>query len=228
MQIKFLGHSAFELKNGDATVLIDPFIDDNPVSPFKAEELEPTTILLSHGHQDHLGDTKTIAKRTGAPVVSLTEIAHEMGKEGIKAFDPNLGGTVEFDWGSVKLVQAWHTSMTPNGTASLAAGFIINFDGVIIYHLGDTALFGDLELIGKRHSPDVALIPIGGHFTMDREDGAYAAKLIQSEYVIPCHYNTFPLLATDVELFKADVEEETESQVIILEPGEHFTPPNAV
>jgi L-ascorbate metabolism protein UlaG (beta-lactamase superfamily) len=135
--------------------------------------------------------------------------------------DPNLGGTVTTDWGSVKVVPAWHTSTTPDGTViGTAAGLIIKLGGRTIYHLGDTCLFGDLKLIGDRHDIDVALVPIGGHYTMDREDAAYACELIGASTVIPCHYNTFPAVAADADAFKADVEQTTSSRVVILEPGE--------
>ena len=125
------------------------------------------------------------------------------------------------DWGSVKLVPAWHTNSAPDGTAiGPPSGLIVRIGGKTIYHLGDTALFSDLGLIGERHRPDVALVPIGGHFTMDRDDAAYACGLIGAPTVIPCHYNTFPPIETDAEAFKAQVEATTSSQVVILAPGE--------
>ena len=128
--------------------------------------------------------------------------------------DPNLGGTVTTDWGSVKVVPAWHTSTTPGRDRDRhsAAGLIVKIGGRTIYHLGDTCLFGDLRLIGERHRIDVALVPIGGHYTMDREDAAYACELLGASTVIPCHYNTFPAIATDAEAFKAEVEATHASQ----------------
>ena len=123
MEIRFLGHAAFELTDGDTTVLIDPFLTGNPKAAATADEVSADAILLTHGHVDHFGDTVAIAKRTGADVVAIVEIAHELSGEGLeKVHDPNLGGTVELDWGSVKLVPAWHTSTTPKGTASTPAG----------------------------------------------------------------------------------------------------------
>ena len=224
MDIHYLGHAAFELSDGATTVLIDPFITGNPSATVTADELSPDVILLTHGHGDHYGDVVPIAKRSGATVVAITEIAGELQGEGLADVrDPNIGGTVQFDWGSVKLVPAWHTSTTPKGTASPPAGLIVEFAGKTVYHLGDTALFGDLELIGRRHAIDVALVPIGGHYTMDREDAVEAVRMLAVAQVIPCHYNTFPPIQADAEAFKADVESSTAAEVIVLSPGERHS-----
>jgi L-ascorbate metabolism protein UlaG (beta-lactamase superfamily) len=220
MDIRFLGHSAFALSEGDTTVLIDPFLTGNPKAAIAAQDVAATTILLTHGHADHIGDTVDISKRTGAPVVAIVELARELEQDAVETFDPNLGGTVKFDWGWVKLVPAWHTSTTPKGTVNTPAGLLINFNDTIVYHLGDTCLFSDLQLVGKRHPIDVALMCIGGHFTMDRVDGVDAAGLVGAKTVIPCHYNTFPLIDTDAEAFKSDVESATSSNVVVLDPGQ--------
>jgi len=223
MDIRFLGQSCFTLSDGDSTVLIDPFLTGNPKAAVTADEVDATTILLTHGHQDHFGDTIEIAKRTGAKVVAITEIAGEISGEGIEAVDCNLGGTATFDWGWVKLVPALHTSTTPKGTVSPPAGLLISFGGQIIYHLGDTCLFSDLALVGKHHPIDVALMCIGGHYTMDRHDAVDAAELVGAKTVIPCHYDTFPPIETDAEAFKAEVETSTGSSVVVLAPGETHT-----
>jgi L-ascorbate metabolism protein UlaG (beta-lactamase superfamily) len=220
MDIRFLGHACFTLSDGDTTVLIDPFLSGNPKAAISAQDVSATAILLTHGHGDHFGDTVEIAKRTGAPAVAIVEIANELGEEGLDVRDPNLGGTVKFDWGWVKLVPAWHTSTTPKGTANTPAGLVVNFKDTIVYHLGDTSLFSDLQLVGKRAPIDVALMCIGGHYTMDRTDAVDAAQLIGAKTVIPCHYNTFPPIETDAEAFKSDVESATGSDVVVLEPGE--------
>jgi L-ascorbate metabolism protein UlaG (beta-lactamase superfamily) len=220
MDIRFLGHAAFTLSDGTHTVLIDPFLTGNPKAAATADEMNPTTILLTHGHGDHFGDTVDIAKRTGAPVLAVTDLADEIGQEGVEVFDPNLGGTVTFDWGWVKLVPAWHTSTTPKGTVSTPTGLLISFKDTLVYHLGDTALFSDLALVAKRGTPvDVALMCIGGHYTMDRWDAVEAANLIAAKQIVPCHYNTFPPIETDAGAFKADVEASTNSRVEILDPG---------
>jgi len=179
-----------------------------------------THVLCTHGHADHIGDTVDIAKRTGAPVVAIVELANELGEEGLDVHDPNLGGTVKFDWGLVKLVPAWHTSTTPKGTVNTPAGLVVRIGDTVVYHLGDTCLFSDLQLVGKRTPIDIALMCIGGHYTMDRIDGVQAAKMIGARTVIPCHYNTFPPIETDAQAFKSEVESATKSQVVVLEPGQ--------
>jgi L-ascorbate metabolism protein UlaG (beta-lactamase superfamily) len=220
MDVRFLGHACFELSDGEHRVLIDPFLTGNPKAAISADEVVPTTILLTHGHADHIGDTVSIAKRTGAPVVAIVELANEIGAEGVDVFDPNLGGTVKFDWGWVKLVPAWHTSTTPKGTVNTPAGLLVGIGGQLVYHLGDTCLFSDLQLISQPDQVDVALMCIGGHYTMDRIDGVGAAEMIGAKTVIPCHYDTFPPIETDAEAFRSDVESSTGSSVVILEPGE--------
>ena len=207
-------------------MLIDPFLNDNPSAAVGADEVDPTHLFLTHGHGDHYGDIEAIAKRTGAQAVAITEIADELTEAGFEnVVDPNLGGTVTFDWGWVKLTPAWHTSTTPKGQVNVPAGLLIRIGGKTIYHLGDTALFSDLKLVAGRGDPiDVALMCIGGHYTMDRIDAVTAAEFVGATTVIPCHYNTFPPIETDAEAFKADVEAQTSSKVEILQPGETFSP----
>ncbi|MEA2245011.1 MAG: hypothetical protein QOD24_4567 [Solirubrobacteraceae bacterium] len=218
MDIRFLGHAAFELTEGDTRILIDPFLTGNPKAAAKADELAPTHIFLTHGHADHYGDVVDIAKRTNAQVVAITELAGELQEEGVEnVSDPNLGGTVQFGSVSVRLVPAWHTSTTPKGMVNTPAGLVISLGGKTVYHLGDTALFSDLKLVADRDDIDVALMCIGGHYTMDRHDAVAAADLVGASTVIPCHYNTFPLIETDAEAFKSDVKA---GDVVILDPGQ--------
>jgi L-ascorbate metabolism protein UlaG (beta-lactamase superfamily) len=223
MDIRFLGHAAFALEHDGTTVLVDPFLTGNPKAAASADEVAADAILLTHGHGDHYGDTVAIAKRTGATVVAITEIAGEIGEEGVETIDTNLGGTAEFDWGTVRLTPAWHTSTTPKGTVSTPAGLVIEFGDKRIYHLGDTALFSDLALPKRRGHLDVALMCIGGHYTMDRFDAVVAAELVGADQVIPCHYDTFPLVETDAQAFKSDVQNAGFAEVVVLQPGETHT-----
>jgi L-ascorbate metabolism protein UlaG (beta-lactamase superfamily) len=222
MDIRFLGHACFELSDGDTRVLIDPFLSGNPKAAVSADEVDPTHIFLTHGHSDHYGDIIDIGKRTNAQCVAIVELAGELGEQGIEnVSDPNLGGTVEFDNGLwVRLVPAWHTSTTPNGLVNTPAGLVIGLGGKVVYHLGDTALFSDLQLVKQRDDIDVALMCVGGHYTMDPTDGAVAAELVGAKQVIPCHYGTFPPIEIDVQAFKSDVESKTSSEVVVLEPGD--------
>jgi L-ascorbate metabolism protein UlaG (beta-lactamase superfamily) len=233
MEIRFHGHSCFELSDGEARLLVDPFLKpNNPAAVASAEDVDATHIAVSHGHVDHIADAVPVATRTGAECVAIVEIANWLGEQGVaKVHDPNLGGTVRFDWGWVKLVPAWHTSTiagsaeapyspTPGTVTGTPAGLVISIGGVTVYHAGDTCLFGDMKLIAERNPIDVALLPIGGHYTMDRHDAVVAAGLIGAGTVIPMHYDTFGPIETDSEAFKSEVESKTSSSVVILKPGD--------
>jgi L-ascorbate metabolism protein UlaG (beta-lactamase superfamily) len=236
MEIKFHGHSCFELSEGATTVLVDPFLKpNNPVAVHSAEEVEPTHIAISHGHADHIADAVPVAKRTGAHCVAIVELAKWLEGQGIEEVsDPNFGGTVEFDWGYISLVPAWHTNTIPGSEESPfsaehgipigpAAGLVIKLGETTVYHAGDTCLFSDMKLIAQRSDIDVALLPIGGHYTMDRRDAVVAAGFVGARTVVPMHYDTFPALEADSGAFKDEIEEKTASRVVLLKPGETHT-----
>jgi L-ascorbate metabolism protein UlaG (beta-lactamase superfamily) len=222
--LTWLGHSAFLLQDGDNTVAIDPFLTGNPAASTTADAIDPQTILLTHAHNDHVGDTIPIAKRTGAKTVSTFELGVWLERQGVKnAVAANHGGTVQFDGGSVKLVPAWHTSSYEQGDRVVApgvpAGLVVRMGGRTIYFAGDTCLFGDMKLIGDE-GLDVAVVPIGDHFTMGPADAARAAEFLRAGVVVPCHYNTFPPIQQDPQEFKRLVESKTTSRCAVLAPGE--------
>jgi L-ascorbate metabolism protein UlaG (beta-lactamase superfamily) len=233
MEIKYHGHSCFQLSEGDASLLVDPFLKpNNPSAVATADDVDPTHIAITHGHADHMADAVPVAKRTGASCVGVVELADWLGSQGVEnVSDPNLGGTVNFEWGWIKLVPAWHTNTLPGSADApfsaehgipigTPAGLVIEIGGVTVYHAGDTCLFSDMKLIAERNPIDVALLPIGGHYTMDRHDAVVAAEFVGAGTVIPMHYNTFPPIETDAEAFRSEVESKTSSKVVVLEPGE--------
>ncbi len=226
MKITFLGHAAF-LIEGIQKILIDPFLSGNPNCPIQPSAVQCDYILVTHGHNDHLGDALAISQQNQAPIIAVSELAHYCQRQGALVHPLHIGGGHDFAGTYIKSTPAWHGNSVeaPDGTSlytGVACGFIINLDGKVIYHAGDTGLFGDLALIGQRNALDIALLPIGDNFTMGPEDALEAVKMLQSPKIIPMHYNTFPLISQDVQLFKQKTEDQTSSQVIILEPGQSW------
>ncbi len=225
LTITWHGQSAFSLDDGERMILVDPFISGNPVSTTDVNSLEPSTIILTHAHNDHVGDTVALARRTGATVIATFELANYIASQGVEnTVGGNHGGTISFDGGSTKFTPAWHTSSYEAEDGSVVApgipaGHVIRFGGKTIYHAGDTALFLDMQLIAEE-GLDVAILPIGDRFTMGPKDAVRAAKMLNAATVIPCHYNTFPAIRQDPRAFKADVESQTSAKVAVLSPGE--------
>jgi L-ascorbate metabolism protein UlaG (beta-lactamase superfamily) len=184
------------------TILIDPFLEGNPVAKHKAGDMKADFIFLTHAHGDHLGDAIPIAKRNGAVIVSNFEISQYCEKNGAKVHAMHIGGSHTFDFGKVKLTPAWHGSSFPDGTyGGTPAGLLFNIDGKTIYHAGDTGLFGDMKLIGEIAPIDLALLPIGDNFTMGIDDAAKAVSLLKPKIAVPMHYNTFDVIKADPEEF---------------------------
>lgn len=220
VRLTFHGHAAWSLDSDGVKILMDPFLSGNPTADVGPDDVEADYILITHAHDDHVGDTVEIAKRTGATVISNFEIANWCGSHGITAHPLHLGGGTEFPFGRVELTIAHHGSSFSDGSyGGNPAGIIVKTGGKTIYNAGDTALFYDMKLIGEIHTPDVALLPIGDNFTMGPEAALRAVELIRPKLVIPMHYNTFDLIAQDAEAFARRCREEKGVECVVLEPG---------
>lgn len=216
IDIEFLGHAGFLLRSGTHAVAIDPFLTHNPVAVKQASDIACDAIAVTHGHADHYSDVPAIAKRTGATVYAAFEICEHLGEQGHETLQPmNPGGRVEAPFGWIALTQAFHSSSFQGRYMGMPCGVVVHMEGVTVYHLGDTALFGDLKLIGELYTPDVAIVPIGDRFTMGAVQGKQAAEMIGARIAIPCHYGTWPELAQDPVGFKPQGVE-----VQRLDPGQ--------
>jgi len=212
------------LIEGRDRILIDPFLTGNPMASISADKVECDIICVTHGHMDHLGDAVNIARRTGATIAAILEMSHYLEKLGVKSVGFNLGGTTKIRDTSITMVQALHSSSIGapglEFSAAMPVGMVIE-SGKVVYHAGDTSVFGDMKLIGELYKPDVALLPIGGFFTMDPKQAALAVKLIRPKTVIPMHYNTWDPIKVDPRDFQAMVKKSSKSvKVAILKPGE--------
>lgn len=207
MKIRYFSHSAFQITTDSGIrILIDPFFDDNPTSPVKSSDIDAEYIILTHGHSDHFGDTEKIAKRCNSLIIAVLELANYCNNKGLKSHGMQIGGSYNFEFGKLKLTIAIHGSSTIEGFyAGLAAGVILNIDGKIIYHTGDTGLFYDMKLIGQMNKIDYMLLPIGDNFTMGIEDAVKAVELVNPKTSIPMHFNTWEVINADVNKFSNEV-----------------------
>ncbi|MDR3628599.1 MAG: metal-dependent hydrolase [Ignavibacteriaceae bacterium] len=208
MKLRYFSHSAFQMTTDNGKViLIDPFLDNNPTSPVKSDSVKADYIILSHAHGDHLGDTVKIAKRCSSTAICVDELANYLEAKGLNVHNMHIGGSYGFDFGRVKFTIAHHGSKTPDGEyAGEPAGIIISSGGKNIYHAGDTGLFYDMKLIGERYKIDYMLLPIGDNYTMDIYDAVKAVEYVNPAVAVPMHYNTFPVIKADPNVFKQKLE----------------------
>jgi len=208
MKLRYFSHSAFQFTTNDGKViLVDPFLDDNPTSTVKSADVKADFIILTHAHGDHLGDAFKIAKKSDSLLISVNELADYCSGKGFKVHNMHIGGGYNFDFGRVKFTIAHHGSLTPdNHYGGEPAGVVLTIDGKKIYHTGDTGLFYDMKLIGEMDKIDYMLAPIGDNFTMGITDAVKAVELVNPKFVIPMHYNTFPIIEADPNDFKLKVE----------------------
>ncbi len=227
-KVTYLGHAAFRVVSPQGlTILIDPFLKNNPKTPEGLKEVDKADlILVTHGHGDHLGDTLAIAQKTNASVVAMAELATYLTKKGLKnVVRMNKGGKYTFKGIQIVMTHAIHSSSVTEGDQVIYAGepvgFVIRLEnGFSIYHAGDTAVFSDMKIIGDLYEPNLALLPIGSHFTMDPKEAAYAAKLIRPQYIIPMHYGTWPLLTGTLDEFSRLMKDQPNVKVIPIQPGQ--------
>lgn len=214
MKLTWLGHSCVLLE-GSRRVLIDPFVEGKSVAGTR-----PDIVAVTHGHADHMGETVALKK----PTVAITEITRYLKSKGVPAEGMNIGGTITVDGVSFTMTPALHSGAIEEagagGSGSSPAGFVIRMDGIAVYHAGDTGLFSDMQLIGELYRPDVALLPIGGRYTMGPEEAMMAARFVGAKTVIPIHYNTWDRIAQDPVPFKTAIERTTDLHVTVLAPGQ--------
>ncbi len=221
--ITWLGHGRFQIRTAGQSLLIDPFLDDCPTSPQKADTVAADTILLTHAHFDHITDALKIAQRTKATVIANFEISNWLHGQGLpeKQLEAmNVGGQITQPFGLVKMTLAHHSSSLPDGAyGGLASGYLLDLEGGHVYFAGDTSLFLDMKLLGLV-GLELAVLPIGDRFTMGPDDALEAVKLLSPKRVLPCHYNTWPPIEQDAAAWAESVRKQTAAQPVVLEPGE--------
>lgn len=202
MKLTYLGHSAFEIQTEKGVILIDPFLINAPNYDYS----NVTDIFVTHGHSDHLGKAPQIASQTGATVTAVFELAKYCARYGINVNGISLGGWINYDWGRVIALPAFHSSSTDDGTyTGCPVGYLFEIEGKRIFHAGDTCLNSEMKVLGEVYKPDMAILPIGGHFTMDVENATIASKWIGADTIIPMHFNTFPQINADIDKFKLEI-----------------------
>lgn len=227
IRMTWLGHATFKFETEGYTFLLDPWVDSNPACPDDLKTFDSLDVIyITHGHWDHMEDAVPIAKEHTPTVVAMIEVAKYLESKGVEnTIGMNKGGTVSVNGVKATMVSASHSSSTIDEDGTIvylgeSTGFVLEFaNGYKIYHAGDTCVFGDMQIIGELYAPDLALLPIGGHFTMDPREAAYAAKLLNIPAIMPMHYGTFPLLTGTVEEFRK-LTASLDVEIVELEVGD--------
>ncbi len=223
MRLTYLAHSCVQIEAAGHTLLIDPYLTGNPLAPVKAADVHPDFILITHGHDDHVGDAGDIARRTRARIIANYEIACYFAEQGLETHGMYHGGGFNFPFGRAKMVLAHHGSGFPGPDRRLIymgspAGFVLTLEGRNIYHAGDTCVFLEMEMIGRMHPIDVAFLPIGDNFTMGIDEAIEAIRLLRPKKVVPIHFNTWDLIRVDAEEFAAKARA-AGTEPVVLKPG---------
>ncbi len=220
LKLTYLSHSSFLLDDGTHTVVIDPFLTGNPTAPLAVDSVKAQYVVLTHAHGDHLGDALDIAEKQNALIIAVNELANYASEKGVNAHNMHIGGAYNFPFGRVKFTIAHHGSSSPEGLyMGEPAGVVITMGGKTLYHCGDTGLFLDMQLIGERDHIDCMMAPIGDNFTMGIDDAVKAVEFVKPGLAIPIHYNTFPVIAADPQVFAKKVEAQG-MQARVMEYGE--------
>ncbi|WP_028611416.1 metal-dependent hydrolase [Paenibacillus harenae] len=228
MELIYHGHSCVQIVTGGKSLIIDPFLRGNERAVTRPEDIRTDAVLLTHAHADHISDADLIAKANDAPVIAIFELAAYMSWKEVKTIGMNMGGTVDLGFARAKMVQAFHSSGIVLESekqiiyGGMPAGFIIQAEGKTILHAGDTALFGDMKMLGERYAFDAAFIPIGDHYTMGPDDAVQAAEWYNAKLAVPVHYNTFPVIRQEAEAYVRQLQNKGLNGQV-LEPGQKLT-----